>query len=881
KLTKFRILSMKAQAVLWQVQVSGDSFNNEDDLFPQPSKVDRIKRDVGDVTTVLLVDNTGRHRDGRFNKKAVGLLTSTARTFVQGGTTTEFATQVVGTTLDNGRLYAQVVTTSSRVFYQGDSGGHNSVINVEPFSYAKYIGEPPKINEEPDSIPTIKQESSDETGDEDSRDEEKGSEESENLVKSKRMDYFKKKNTEDDDTHESETNDVKPARVRPLNDLPTYTIRHDFAPSGFSLDDNYEDSTESRNLETSSRGNRFRAGKSFFKNRVEHRKLDTVTYLGFSDFTTTVGDTVIVFMPHTSAAADSHQGRKVTSISGDPTLAPELQHSSTDREFSVATSVKTFLSHTPGMVTRTITVNPVTEQQTPTDFDDVAQYLANEQQDMAEKIPKPSSVSYNDNIESSMEEAVEPSHVDSSTENIAQQSTDSLGENEQPLGLIRVVGGTEALNGTTTLFTSLVYGTNIDGNYAQVIHSTSSVFFYVGDTKVEIKDVPKYIEPTAVLDRPNDPSTTTPSPPITTIHDEEQTEETTPPPTTLSQPADTTNKLPETTTESNSITTLQQSTIEDDKRTTNLDETLTTVPMEETTTEADTDSFNEVETGRKISSKPNDQVIIETDDNKKAKETQNLLTQLIPSTVYKTFTYFTTFFIPAEGSSTTTSIRSREVTSSEISYVTNVYDPNVQTHIESSVAVAKLPEEKTTLTTEEIRITTTTPKITIEGEKDEIELIFKTLYTTYTYLTTFFQESTTSVSSREEVITNVVTSTVDRSYILHASDPAVAGLFTQNDASSQQPVPTSVGIGRPTTKYFPDLGTNPDEDLFSSVIESVDIEKELATPTPSLDKSRISTENSNELKTFYTTYTYFTTILVDGETEVESRTEIYTNIVTP
>jgi hypothetical protein len=857
-----------------------------------------------------------------------------------------------------------------------------------------------------------------------------GSEESENFLKAKRMEYYKKRNTGDVEGQQSEINGVKPAKVvRPLDGLPTFTVRHEFAPSGFSVNEN-EDSTESHNLESDPRGNRSRSGKAFFgSNKIEHRKLDTVTYLGFSDFTTTVGDTVIIFMPHTKAAVGTHQGRKATSILGDATLAPELQHVTTENPVSVVTSVKTFMSHTPGMVTRTVTghsismqtalptmvvlpetpsqsvtirrdhkafqsvqvIEPITEN--PNDFENAAQYLAHEQLEMAEKIPttpaqdliteqffdidtiEPSSVSYNDNIESSIEDIAEASSVVPSTEEMEVKSTDSLetfytaqtqlfdtGGAEFPLGLIKVIGGTEALNGTTTLFTSLIYGTYVDGNYAQIIHSTSSIFFYIDHTKVNLKDAQKVIQPTAVLDTSQNSATpTTISPPETTSVNAEETKETTPPNISPLK-VDSTDELPQTT-EGNTITTLEQSTTEDDnKRTTALDETLSTVPTEETATEPDSYSINEVETGRKISSQQKEQVIVEKDTKNKDKDkepqflgsegrqpdisetspipsTGGLIMQLIPTTVYKTFTYLTTFFIPAAGSSTTTSIRSREVTSSEISYVTRTFNSDVNMNTEetdlikkivtepSSVVISptasltleedfhttpdsitagttnqnegdmtttpELPEEKTTLISEEIDATTpipdTTPRDHVQGEEDEIELIFKTLYTTYTYLTTFFQESTTSVSSREVVVTNVVTSTVDRSYILHASDPAVAGLFASDDTlvtpskhlSSTELVPTSVGVGRPTTKYFPDVGASPDEDLFSTVIESVDIEKELATPTPALNNGGESRTLDNGLKTFYTTYTYLSTILVDGETEISSRTEIYTNIVTP
>lgn len=67
---------------------------------------------------------------------------------------------------------------------------------------------------------------------------------------------------------------------------------------------------------------------------------------------------------------------------------------------------------------------------------------------------------------------------------------------------------------------------------------------------------------------------------------------------------------------------------------------------------------------------------------------------------------------------------------------------------------------------------------TVENaEEEDIEIIYKTLYTTYTYLTTFFQESTTSVSSRKDVVTNVITSTIN------AND--FASLFSQLEPSSK------------------------------------------------------------------------------------------------
>ncbi|XP_039232896.1 uncharacterized protein LOC120320434 isoform X2 [Drosophila yakuba] len=79
-----------------------------------------------DITTVLLVNNESGHVadfHGRFLtvRPEIGVLTSTARTFIQDGITTEFATKILGTTLNNGRLYAQYLKKSSRVLYENEN----------------------------------------------------------------------------------------------------------------------------------------------------------------------------------------------------------------------------------------------------------------------------------------------------------------------------------------------------------------------------------------------------------------------------------------------------------------------------------------------------------------------------------------------------------------------------------------------------------------------------------------------------------------------------------------------------------------------------------------------------------------------------------------
>ena len=139
----------------------------------------------------------------------------------------------------------------------------------------------------------------------------------------------------------------------------------------------------------------------------------------------------------------------------------------------------------------------------------------------------------------------------------------------------------------------------------------------------------------------------------------------------------------------------------------------------------------------------------------------------------------------------------------------------------------------------------------IEGNSD-VELVFKTLYTTYTYFTTFFRASTTRVKSREEIISNVVTLT----NILEASDLASLRKSCEIDStcifasSSERPAAVNGFIGRPNTKEAV-INEEPEE----------------------------NDEGLNGLlRTFYTTYTYFTTLFVDGESSISTRTEVYSNV---
>ncbi|XP_034936900.1 mucin-17 [Chelonus insularis] len=758
------------------------------------SGITGVNQNGRDDLTVLLVSA----RPGK-SIPPVGLIGKTARTFVQDGASTEYATQVLGTTLDNGRVYAQILSTSSRVFYEKDSTLPESS-RVDPFVVYpsrvapqdewKLFGgiieddsagkrEEAIIHEEIYSSSSSSSSSSSEPHD-------------------RENDIFEVRKEFNVDTHPR----FKPAKVRTPN-LPTYTVKQELVGGFAGSDDaNEEDGHKSFKPRVPKIFKHSSAKVNL--NKKESTPLQTVTYHGFADFTTTVGDTVIIFSPSTSSASPS---RPATTIKGDATLRPGDGNAVLIKPTSIVKDEKT--------------VDPMLE-----------------------------AINGHSRPESSV---LSSSMVDESGDS-SSKSTPLLllpeNETAQPTGLLKVIDSTTSADGTTTHYKSLIYGTYVGTNYAQIIHTSSNVYFFPDEASVSYD--------------------------TTTTKFEEETEDSL---TTLGVDSTTSSDLDETLSpEVNELTTL-------------LDEVTENVPTTikiSNTTPMEPEILNDIvdPQGRSVkggSAKNN------IDNEEKKIE---FATRLLPSTAYKTFTYFTTFFIPdpTHKDVTTTSVRSREVVSSEVSYLTELILPSAT---ETGSMNTALPPSISS-----VPPTSSTPPADskLEDEesttkKEEIELIFKTLYTTYTYLTTFFQESTSSVSSREVVETNVVTQTIGPDGI--SGD--FIGLF--NDEVSITPTKIVDSIQ-------PSIFVTPEDDAVTyevpTTIEDSITESGLTT-LMDLENEKIMEENKNkaaaqlepspvpnlatevpkyETKTYFTTYTYFTTIFVDDETEIETRTEVFSNIVT-
>ncbi|KAL1488904.1 hypothetical protein ABEB36_014691 [Hypothenemus hampei] len=769
------------------------------------------------ITTVLLVDHNGAKNSlGRFLsvKPDLGLITSTARTFIQDGVTTEYATQVLGTTLDNGRLYAHLLTKTSRVLYDHDSQTKRD----EPQQQQKTWQLPDKDNKNfknfirntdfisPDQtvhvFPT-------------SIDFHSGELLKESSSNNERIPYKGDKAVQivkvKDLTHENliihndnPAENLKPSKVKQWDNLPTFTVKNEFSPSGFSfLGDlpEFDAKTERSRLTTQAD----RKARLLFKAglvKPNPKDLQTVTYSGFADFTTTVANTVIVFTPHSTESLNNVA--QTTKIQVEPTIKPSSVHRfAFTKEVSEDTTTE---KQYPTFVTTE--EPPTTTNREETSEGPNTMVINKEDRDGKNRPPD------------------EPVDLAAKFSVLAKEQKPENNQQTIPFSS-DVVQPSES-------HSPIMLSTPSQEDISKILASIQAQAAVATQPLESVKTTSFFDESSSAI-----PSVTGGA---TTIFFEDDD---------FSFEPSTTRKLEDSSSEG------------------------TTEQPEATTEEPTTPEFvNEIV------------------------DSSGCLngTQVVPIKDFKTLTYLTTFYIPLE-TSTSTSIRSRIVVST-VSTATIPCNVGVTKSVEPLTTTENVQEANTetkslTTTTEQEEITTTTNNPTTEDvseavasatttesiitttseadiettttespeededeEGDEIEVIFKTLYTTYTYLTTYFQDSTSSVASRIVVTTNVITSTLDPA---EATDSALAGLL---HSEPEEIIPSR-------TVTFEDLADIQPTSLLS---------EESFSTTPSLENIAIS---PGGVKTFYTTYTYFTTIFVDGETEISSRTEVYTNYVTP
>nr|CAH7740086.1 unnamed protein product [Callosobruchus chinensis] len=831
--------------------VTGDEQNGHNRRKRQSDK---------DVTTVLLVDSHGRSSLGRYQnvKPNIGLITSTARTFVQDGVATEYATQVLGTTLDNGRVYAHLLSKSSKVLndkapnkqWNVKDASNEYLKNVDSIAPNKAGGAVYVFPTRMPYYPPVENNRQEVTVGMESLEEEILKEAPSNNFRSAYLDPGKIQNnvkvfkispqvkdlTYENIINHKETTDAPlkkeftPSKVKPWDNVPTFTVRNEFSPSGLSyLGDlpDFEEKTERSKLTTPAERKAkllFRAGLA----KPNPKDLKSITYTGFADFTTTVGDTVIFFTPHTSDVKKPEPPAEATKISVEATIKP----TSVFEEPTMTKAILPPKSKEPAE-TKTFLPSMVIDK---TDRVRESKTIVDEHIDMDAK-------------------SAVLAHEQGKETTINRFSPDVI----QPSETQPVLLSTPSDEDIAKIFASL---------QAQAMQVTQPLQF-------------------APKEETKEPSLTGAT---TIFFDDDLPIET----SAVEASGATAVGEPTTEAEIHQETTEKQQTTTEEILTTS-DNIISTFPIQQTTPE-----IKETEA---------------EDDEQDDEDVEATCTRvLVPTTIYKTLTYLTTFYIPIEGG-TSTSIRSNEVINTETGYETkpcgylspatvsselkispSILQQPVETEKTNNVETTTVEQQTTTQEEQEVteqRITTVAQEVTTEehqvtesepetteattDEGEEVELIFKTLYTTYTYLTTYFQDTTSSIASRIVVTTNVITSTLDPNREI--TDEAVAGLMGKVESPVSKTVsfddladinPSNVESVVPTRSVDPD--TEDSE-------ESEDADASKATPT--LDDKKVLETGAEGLKTYYTTYTYFTTIFVDGETEISSRTEVYTNYVTP
>ncbi|KAH8252436.1 hypothetical protein KR038_011502, partial [Drosophila bunnanda] len=708
-----------------------------------------------DVTTVLLVNNSAHH--GRFLtvRPQIGLLTSTVRTFIQNGITTEFATKVVGTKLNNGRLYAQYLKKSSRVFYDNEhllapsvvtswvgEGGetlslqnHNELFNMDDVvdwqdiddnlgaHHGEFVGNTDFFGiQTTTELPSVN--------------------ESISSVQVKVNKPFANNNI----TATSTEPISKDGRTELTDQLETFTVNNNIRPFRETT------TTIQENVSTIQQ---HRIGKNV-ESPASKRVLASVTYYGFADFTTIVGDSVIVFSP--SSMQSSLNFGHVTSIKGKPTLNLESD---------------LFLNASPSATSA--------EKIIISDSTSVNNISLEEDED------KGGSISLEEGIDGTFSLGESLSSTPSLGENVA--SMFSLGDGAP---------GTLKLKDVASTPLSQEIG---DVMATEILSTESESKFIPSDTSSNI-----------IINQKNSGATTVflDDDPFTNFIEL---------------------KTDQVSNASVGITKQEEKL-----------ETITT-----TTTVVD----NNIIDSSIIKSSQDDSNELSCDHNHLT--SQVFLTQMPKSSsiqvsddsnpflafdIVETTKYYC---IQASEEVATHSVMTSEDTTTESS----------REELMPTELIDDL-DETTVKNVEDYDVTTDSENDDdYDGNSDEIDLIYKTLYTTYTYLTTFFEGSLSTVSSHTEIITNIISSTLE----VGKSNP-IENTLEQEDISGSSMA----------TKYI----------IPSDIVKVLNSETEVSKESI----TNVDLDNIVYTKTLLTTYTYYTSVFTNNDTEITSRTEVITNFLT-
>ncbi|XP_049525382.1 mucin-17-like isoform X2 [Dermacentor silvarum] len=289
--------------------------------------------------------------------------------------------------------------------------------------------------------------------------------------------------------------------------------------------------------------------------------------------------------------------------------------------------------------------------------------------------------------------------------------------------------------------------------------------------------------------------------------------------------------------------------------------------------------------------------------------TSELITAPVVSTYYTTYTYFTT--VNRGG---TKSVKSRE------SVKTNVVTkyPNTDAHqstpvpsvittyttILSPVTVYRDGTPRVSFISKTSAITKTLTQSSTPTFEEAVESTIQatptagmhTMFTTYTYYTTFYEDGTPVISSREETVTNMISEPTETPHLEETKRNLESSTIVRTYYTTYTYFTTFETDGSPTVTSREEIVTNyvtmTPHDIITGVSptsvspEAQPTEVSVTEETPPLLSSLPEGIDLRELLrnvpvTHYTTYTYYTTLYNDDSTVLSSRTEVVSNIVGP
>ncbi|BFG06790.1 uncharacterized protein DMAD_13683 [Drosophila madeirensis] len=870
-ISKDKILSLTLIATLFLCMVHFGAAQTVGEPYP----VDPTPTlPVLDVTTVLLVNNgAGRVGDshGRFLtvRPEVGLLTSTARTFIQDGITTEFATQVLGTTLHNGRIYAQYIKKSSRVLYENDrvvpsivtswvGGGGGDFLQTRSFLQNHndlFNADAPDWQDIDDNIGEHRLEfvgNTDFVSVQNTRGSVLGTMETTSYLDNISTYSLQSSNTvllQSDQKADVRSNNLNAQNFFSDGYLPTITVKNYFEQSVFrpiaEIKQTDRDSSEffadimddGRSPKAYYQQEQHSGAKTDKINFISKapalsttkRILATVTYYGFADFTTIVGDSVIVFSPSTIQSSLNYG--HVTSIKGKPTLRTESSNVSDAMVFEKIQILSTANNQWNfGLDTRT-----------GEDSSNIIKEKNNSDQFSASKINRAPNLNYVINVTSA--HALLSQSI--TTETIHMSS-----------GLLPTVHPLEPIADIENPAQSTAIVPNDD-----TIVDESSIQVHGGATTVYIDDDPfaNFVDPTVV------------SHSILLSTDQIDYE-------TVTEGSDNFEGADASTVpfkedkEDSQTTTGATENLTEDLYDCPLTEPLPPIPINDNSQNV-TEDCDQTTSQVFLTQLPKSLGSLPLNTEKK-----HPLRYENPLSAYDIIQTTKYYCIQAS------QVQQLEKPEMELE---SVFREDATTEAQTELIpteISNKTEESTVHETEDFDVTTDNEYDSEDDDYDtdngsyEVDLIYKTLYTTYTYLTTFYQGASTTVSSHTEIVTNLISSTAGTE-IYQITKPTdsiltVAEIGLDTASMSHQ---TEGKVLALASKF-----TIPQE-IVSLLQPKREQREETNVVVDESKSNKQKTEYLNDSKytnTLFTTYTYYTSIFADNDTDVTSRTEVVTNYIT-